>query len=187
MSDDFKPMSDHDEIPTRVRVTIEEGNERFPGLLIRGRVCDGPETYQAFDPALPLVQEEDDAAGTLAHAIAETVNLHVESAVENEASLWTQEHTEVYVVVGATGEDGVWDEWFVRAFLNRSFADGFCSNLKAWCREHGLEPGGPNATDVARRLGTLIKCPDDPAFRCDVAGTAYHVTAVPLDMRHAWL
>jgi hypothetical protein len=166
--------------PMRCRARIEEtnGDGRLQHSTLILSVCDGPETFSNFAPSRDV---DSNGEGPLTDAIAEGVNRMIEAALENEAGRWIEDHEEVYLVVGKTGQGPDAQEWNVKAFLSRDRAHRFCYDLNQWLYEHGLQPGGSWVNQIIDPTGVIAKHPGDPNFRID-GGTEYEIVSIPLDM-----
>lgn len=143
-------------------------------------VCDGPECYYDFDPAVST-EDRNDAEGSLLLAIAEVAGNMIEAAVEEEARQWAEDHDTIWVVMGFTGYTDSHQEWNVKAFLDQDRAEDLARELNAFCKEKGLDIGGTNVNTITDPHGAIVHCPNDPHFRVE-GGTAYRIKPVPLDL-----
>ena len=114
-------------------------------------------------------------------AIATAVNRLLGAAQEDEAGRWIEDHEEVFIVVGKTGQGPDAQTWNVEAFVSEERAGDLCYRLNDWCEGFGIDPGADRATTLIDPNGTVVTHPDDPNFRVD-GGTEYELVRMPLDM-----
>lgn len=141
-------------------------------------VLDGPETFADFDPAEKV---NPDGECTLTTAIATVANRMIQAALEIEAGRWIEDHDEVFIVRGTTGQGLGIQTWSVKAFISEDRAAALCNQLNYWCETYGLAPNGYRAATFIDPEGLLVKHPYDPNFRVD-QGTEYELVRMPLDM-----
>ena len=141
-------------------------------------VCDGPETFADFDPAENV---DPDGECSLTVAITTAVNRLIGAAQEDEAGRWIEDHQEVFIVIGKTGQRRDAQTWNVKAFVSEERAGNFCYRLNDWCEGSGIDPEGDRTTTIIDPHGTIVRHPEDPNFRVD-GGTKYEVVRMPLDM-----
>ena len=141
-------------------------------------MSDGPETFADFDPA-----ENVDPWGecSLTAAVTTAANRMLEAALENEAGRWIEDHEEVFIVVGRTGQGAEAQTWNVKAFVSEERAAHLVFLLNDWCEGLGLCPNGDRITTLIDPTGTVVTHPHDPNFRID-GGTEYELVRMPLDM-----
>lgn len=81
----------------------------------------------------------------------------------------------VYVVMGSTGQYSDYRQWYVNAYLDPEQAAAACELIEAWCKEEKCHVNSPASVSPGHQL-----CPLDPNFQCDYTGTHYEVVEIPL-------
>ena len=162
----------------RCHAKLERAHANPEHFTLTLAVSDGPETFADFDPA-----ENVDPWGecSMSTAITTAVNRLLEAALENEAGRWIEDHQEVFIVRGITGQGLGIQTWNVKAFVSEERAGDLCRQLNNWCETYGLAPNGCRAATFIDPEGLLVKHPYDPNFRVD-SGTEYELVRMPLDM-----